>query len=103
MRCFVAEAGKIDILNCEHSMYAKTVHRMSLARLLTLTVRVKIHNRFLAFETSKTSLTDGQKRAINKLYKIGECLGYTGKIGDITITTDSREYIRRVKFAEFDN
>lgn len=103
MRCFIADTGKIDVITCEHWIYARTIRGLSLPRLLKSAVRVKIHNRFLAFETSKNLLTPSQKKAINRLYRKNNCMGYVGKIGDITVTTDAREYILRVNFAGFEN
>lgn len=103
MRCFIAGTGKIDVVTCEHVIYAKTIRGMSLSKLLKSAVRVKIHNRFLAFETSKNLLTPAQKSAINRLYRKNDCLGYTGKIGRKTHTTSSFEYILRVNFTNFEN
>lgn len=103
MRCFIADTGKIDVITCALSTYAKTIRGMSLAELLKSVVRVCTHNRFLAFETSKNLLTSAQKSAVNRLYRKKDCLGYTGKIGDIIITSDKYKYIRRVNFAEFKN
>lgn len=96
MRYFINEDGKVEFCSTEHSTWAK-LKGNTLAKVLKTTVRVRVHNRALVYETLQKELTDRQKRALNKLYREHCCFTCNGMINRKALPIS--ELPKRIKFS----
>ena len=82
----------------EHYIYALSVEKITLKKFLLSNVRIKTFRGHLTFETLQKYLTISQKRAINKLFRVGGCDSFLGAVSGVVEKSSCETICRGVKF-----